>query len=308
MRILYLGTPDIAVPPLEALVAAGYEIVAVVTQPDQPARRSTTRVPSPVRQAAERLGLPVQTPQTLKDPQAVAALEATRPELAVVAAYGEILRQNVLAIPRLGFLNIHPSLLPRHRGPAPVVGAILAGDDETGVTIMQLDRGMDSGPLLAQQRQPLAPDARAGALTEALFSVGAKLLVDVIPAYAAGELQLQPQDHSQATITKLIRKDDGQIDWALPALQIERMTRAYDPWPGATTSWRGQPLKILAAEPLELAATGQLPGTILPGSELLVATGAGALRLVQVQAAGRRPVQGQEFRRNMQAQPGDRLG
>jgi methionyl-tRNA formyltransferase len=276
MRVLYLGTPAFAVPPLEALHAAEYQIVGVVTQPDSPARRSGERVPSPVRRAAESLGLPVLTPPTLKDPAVVAALAAMRPEVAVVAAYGEILRRAVLDIPPLGFLNIHPSLLPRWRGPAPVVGAILAGDAETGVTIMQLDPGMDSGPLLAQQRVPLAPDARAGALTDELFRLGTALLLDVLPRYARGALTPQLQDHAQATVTRLVQKNDGRIDWAQPAAVIERMTRAYDPWPGAFTLWRGQPLKILVARVLADWHGPEPPGSLLPGPLLRVATGVGA--------------------------------
>ena len=193
------------------------------------------------------LGIPVFQPESLRDPAAVEQLAALRPDAGVVAAYGEILRKNVLAIPPHGYLNIHPSLLPRHRGPTPVPGAILAGDTETGVTVMLLDAKMDSGPILAQQRMPLPPDARSGSLTEELFTLGSALLLEALAGYAAGTLAPSPQDDSQATYTKLLKKEDGAIDWGAAAIQIERMTRAYDPWPGAQTSWRGQPFKIIAA-------------------------------------------------------------
>jgi methionyl-tRNA formyltransferase len=307
MRLIYLGTPEFAVPPLEALHAAGYTIVAVITQPDSPARRSRELVPSPVRAAAERLGLPVQTPATLRDSDAVAALAATRPDLAVVAAYGEILRRDVLAIPSHGYLNIHPSLLPRWRGPAPVAGAILAGDAQTGVTIMRIDAGMDSGPILAQRALPLPPDARAGALTAELFVLGANMLLEAIPPYLAGELVPQPQDHAQATRTGLIRKDDGRVDWARPAVQIERMTRAYDPWPGAFTHYGGQPLRLLAAAVDASWQGEEPPGAMLPGPELRVATGAGALRLLEVQPAGKRPMTGAAWRRGLREGAGARF-
>jgi methionyl-tRNA formyltransferase len=293
MRILFMGSPAFAALPLEALAAAGHTIVGVVTQPDRPAGRERRLTPPPVKQAAEQLGLPVLQPETLRDPQVVAQLAALAPDVGVVAAYGEILRRNVLAIPPLGYLNIHPSLLPLHRGPTPVAGAILAGDRETGVTIMRLDPGMDSGPLLAQAVVPLPADARAGALTDELFALGSRLLVEVLPRYAAGELAPREQDHSQASITRLLKKGDGAIDWGLPAIVIERMTRAYDPWPGATTSWRGQPLRLIAAGVDAAWAGGALPGTPLGQGATggpRIATGSGALELRELQPAGKRPM------------------
>jgi methionyl-tRNA formyltransferase len=248
-----------------------------------------------VKQAALELGLPVIQPESLRDPAVVAELVALAPELGVVAAYGEILRKNVLAIPPLGYLNVHPSLLPLHRGPTPVAGAILAGERETGVSIMRLDPGMDSGPLLAQAVVPLPPDARAGPLTDALFQLGARLLAEVIPPYAAGALVPQPQDHSRATTTRLLKKEDGQVDWALPALIIERTTRAYDPWPGAFTTWQGQPVRLLRATVDSSWEGDTAPGTLLGKANSggpLVATGSGALELLELQPAGRRAMAG----------------
>ncbi len=293
MRIIFLGSPAIAVIPLEALVRAGYQIVAVVTQPDRPAGRRNMLTPPPVKLAAERLGLPVFQPQTLRELAAVAHIAALQPDLGVVAAYGEILRKNVLELPPLGYLNIHPSLLPRYRGPAPVTGAILAGDPETGVSVMRLDSGMDSGPILAQQAVPLPPDARAGNFTMAMFELGSQLLLDVLPAYIHGTLIPQPQDHSRATFTAMLRKQDGQVDWRMPAVQIERMVRAYDPWPGTYTFWKGQQLKLL-----DVGVRPDLPPTHPIGTlwseagQPLVATGTDVLELRQVQPAGKRPMTG----------------
>ncbi|MBC8162514.1 MAG: methionyl-tRNA formyltransferase [Roseiflexaceae bacterium] len=301
MRVVYLGTPALAVIPLAALAAdPRFEVVGVVTQPDRPAGRSGQPEPPPVKQAAVAHGIPVLQPDTLRDPAAVEALAAMRPDAGVVAAYGEILRKQVLAIPPLGYLNIHPSLLPRWRGPTPVAGAILAGDAETGVTVMRLDAQMDSGPILAQQRQPLAADARAGLLSDALFHIGAGLLCEALAAYAAGSLSAVAQDDAQATYTRLLRRADGQIDWMLPAAQIERMIRAYDPWPGAFTTWRGQPLRILSARAHAENQHAVQPGVLLSTRDTIsVATGGGTLELIAVQPAGKRAMAAAEWARGL---------
>ena len=310
LRVVFLGTPDFAAIPLEALARDGrYALVGVVTQPDRPAGRGRAPEPPPVKQAALRLGLPVLQPETLREEAAVAQLAALRPDVGVVAAYGEILRKAVLAIPPLGYVNIHPSLLPRHRGPTPVPGAILAGDAETGVTVMKLDAKMDAGPILAQRRIPLPPDARAKALTEELFGLGAALLLESLEAYAAGRLEPTPQDDSRATYTALLQKADGAIDWGVQAERIERMTRAYDPWPGAWTSWRGQPLKIIAGCAHAEWAGDAPPGTLLERKDgVWVATGAGALELLLVQPAGKRALAAAEWRRGLRDLAGARLG
>ncbi len=309
MRMLFLGSPSFAVTPLEALAGAGYEIVAVVTQPDRPAGRRRQLSPPPVKQAAERLGLPVLQPETLRDPASVAELAALQPDIAVVAAYGEILRRRVLEIPPLGYLNIHPSLLPRHRGPTPVAGAILAGDSETGVSIMRLDRGMDSGPLLAQVTVPLPAVARTGPLTEELFRLGADLLLDVLPPYIAGRLQPQEQDHSQASVTRLLSREDSRIDWSLPAIVIERRIRAFDPWPGTASTWRGQPIKILAGRVQDTWQGREPPGSLLISEgRPMVSTGSGALELLTVQPAGKRPINAIDWLKGQRATPGERFG
>ncbi|CAA9238874.1 MAG: Methionyl-tRNA formyltransferase [uncultured Chloroflexia bacterium] len=296
MRVVFLGTPAFVVQPLRRLVEAGHEIVAVVTQPDRPAGRARAPQPPPVKQAALDLGLPVVQPETLRDPAAVEQLRALRPEVGVVAAYGEILRRNVLEIPTLGYLNIHPSLLPLYRGPSPVAAAILAGDAVTGVTVMLLERAMDAGPILAQASLPLDQEARTGPLTGQLFAMGANLLVGALPLYAAGELVPEPQDHARATITHMLVKDDGRLDWSEPAAKLERAVRAYDPWPGAWTTFLDQPLKIIRAT-VEAGAVEAAPGTILDTPSLLVATGDGLLRLDEVQPAGKRPMAGSDWRR-----------
>jgi methionyl-tRNA formyltransferase len=310
MRVIFLGTPEFAAIPLEALARdPRYQVVGVVTQPDRAAGRSRAPAEPPVKRAAVQLGIPVFQPESLRDPAAVEQLAALRPDAGIVAADGEILRKNVLAIPPLGYLNIHPSLLPRHRGPTPVPGAILAGDTETGVTVMLLDAKMDSGPILAQQRAPLAPDARSGPLTEELFRLGAALLLEALESYAAGTLAPRPQDDSQATYTKLLTKDDGAIDWAGSATDIERMTRAYDPWPGAHTSWRGQPFKVIAARAHSEWSGSAAPGTLLPEhGSAWVATGAGALELLTIQPAGKRPLAAADWWRGLREIAGARLG
>jgi methionyl-tRNA formyltransferase len=310
IRVLFLGTPEFATIPLAALAHdPRYQVVGAVTQPDRPAGRGRAPEPPPVKRAALSLGIPVLQPESLRDPVAAEQLAALRPDVGVVAAYGEILRKSVLAIPPLGYLNIHPSLLPRHRGPTPVPGAILAGDPQTGVTVMLLDAKMDSGPIIAQQRVPLPPDARSDTLTEELFRLGSALLLEALPSYAAGAISPTPQDDSQATYTKMLKKEDGTINWGTSATQIERMTRAYHPWPGAQTLWRGQPLKIIAARAHPGWAGDEPPGALLPRPDgIWVATGAGALELLTVQPSGKRPLAAADWRRGLREIAGAQFG
>jgi methionyl-tRNA formyltransferase len=308
MRILFLGSPEYAALPLRALAESGHEIVGVVTQPDRPSGRSRAPAPPPVALAARELGLPLFQPPTLRDPAVVEQLAALRPDAAVLAAYGEILRKKVLAIPPRGVLNIHPSLLPRWRGPSPVAGAILAGDRETGVSIMLLDAGMDSGPLLAQRRVPLDGDERAGPLTTRLFELGAELLLEALPAYASGAIEPRPQEGEAATYTRLLAKDDGLVRWEEPAAQIERAVRAYDPWPGSFSHWRGARLRLLSAAVASPAAPAP-PGTLaMVGARALVACGEGALELLEVQPAGKQPMRAADWARGQKPQPGEGFG
>lgn len=307
MRILFLGTPSPAVHPLRRLVEAGHEVVTVVTQPDRPAGRSGAPQPPPVKQAALELGLPVFQPETLRDDAVVERLRALQPEAGVVAAYGEILRRAVLEIPTLGYLNIHPSLLPLYRGPSPVAAAILAGDEMAGVTVMLLERAMDAGPILAQTPILLDSSARAGPLTDRLFALGAEMLVGVLPLYASGDLVPAPQEPTRATVTRMLTREDGRMEWTRPAIDIERAVRAYDPWPGSWTTWKGQPLKILSAT-VEEHTGGERPGAILDLPGLVVAAGVDAVRLREIQPAGKRTMSGDEWKRGQRGLTGARLG
>lgn len=293
-RVVYLGTPAFAVPPLRVLLEEGHAVAAVVTQPDRPAGRSGAPGPSPVKVYAREQGLTVWQPQRLRG-EAIEQLRALAPDIIIVAAYGEILHPSVLEIPPHGCLNLHASLLPRHRGAAPVAAAILAGDAETGITLMQMDAGMDTGAIVAQEKIALTGGERQGELTARLADLGAGLLRRVLPAWLAGEITPQPQDESQATYCLPLRREDGQIDWTWPASLIERMTRAYDPWPGAYTFLRGRRLRLwqvrVIADPPALA-----PGVlIIAGRRLIAGTGEGALLLEQVQLEGKRRMSAEEF-------------
>jgi methionyl-tRNA formyltransferase len=295
VRVIYMGTPAFAVPPLQALLEAGYDIVTVVTQPDRPAGRSRTPQPSPVKKWALQHDLPVWQPQRLRG-QATTHLRTLAPGLIVVAAYGEILRPTVLDLPTHGCLNLHASLLPRHRGAAPIAAALLAGDDETGITLMQMDAGMDTGAIVAQEAISLAGQERRGELTAHLGQVAADLLRRTLPAWLAGQITPRSQDEAQATYCRVLRREDGRIDWTQPASYIERMTRAYDPWPGAHTLLRGRRLQIWQAG--VKAGQTTAPGILsLQGQQIVVGTGAGELVLEEVQLAGKRRMSGEEFAR-----------
>ena len=309
VRIVFMGTPRFAVPTLEALATqTSYELVCVVTQPDRPAGRERKLVASPVKEAALARGLPVWQPATLRDPQAVEKLRALSPTLIVIAAFGQILRPDVLAIPPKGCLNVHASLLPRWRGAAPIPAAILAGDEETGVTVMLVDEGMDTGPILAQTPLSIDPTDTTGSLTERLAALGADLLIQTLPVWLAGEIQPRPQDHGQATTCRPLRKEEGWLDWTRPAVQLSRQVRAYNPWPGAYTTWQGQRLKVLRAAPVEWRGA-QPPGQVvtLPGGTA-VTTGEGALLLFEVQLAGKRAMSIADFLRGQQEFLGSHLG
>ena len=290
-----MGTPQFAVPGLQALVAAGYNVVAVVTQPDRPVGRSGKAIASAVKQAAVTLGLLVLQPEKLRPPEVVASLRELQPDLTIVAAYGEILRSNVLEITRYGNINVHASLLPKYRGAAPISAAILAGESETGVSIMLMDVGMDTGPTLAQRATPIGVMDTTPELTARLAEIGATLLVETLPRYLSGALKPQPQNDAAATYTRPLHKDDGRIDWQQPATQIERMVRAYYPWPSAFTTWQGKRLKLLAAV-ITGSVAGSEPGHVYrSGQQVVVTTGAGGLALKQVQLEGRQAMEIKAF-------------
>jgi methionyl-tRNA formyltransferase len=296
LRVVFMGTPDFAVPALEYLVTSDYQVVGVYTRQDKAAGRGQLLAASPVKKAAAKFNLPVIQPHTLKAPEAVAELTALRPDLIAVAAFGQILPLQVLNTPRFGCLNIHPSLLPRYRGVSPIPAAIMAGDEFTGVSIMLLDAGTDTGPILSQAQVPVLPADTTGSLTHKLSIVGAQLLVDALPRWTSGQLKPRSQDNAAATYCRKLTKEDGLIDWQLPAAVLERRIRALSPWPGAFTTWQGKQLKIFSAKPAAASETGET-GTVvaLKNREVGVVTGDGVLVIISLQFEGKKAMTAAEF-------------
>lgn len=295
-----MGSPEFAVPSLEHLILNKYQVVAVYTQPDRPAGRGRVLVSPPVKEAALRCGLPVVQPTSLKSAEAVTQLADFQPDVIVVAAFGQILPQSVLDIPGYGCINIHPSLLPKFRGASPVAAAILSGDEFTGVSIMLLDAGMDTGPVLARAMVPVSPQDNTGSLTDRLSLLAAHLLQEVLVGWRRREIAPQPQNEAEATYSTQITKEEGEIDWHLSAVDIWRRVRAFNPWPGCYTKWRGRQLKIIEAEPLPgESATGVGQVVALSGCKAVpgVGTGDGVLGLLQVQLEGKRAMSAAEFLR-----------
>ncbi len=312
-RIVYMGTPDFAVPALAALhengAAKGWQLVGVVTQPDRPAGRGKRVVMSSVKEYALAHNLPVLQPGRLRrEPDAIEALRALAPDVVVVAAYGQILPKKVLEIPPFGCLNIHASLLPAWRGASPITASLLAGETETGVTLMLMDVGMDTGPMLAQARMAIGGDDTTASLSEKLAAQGADLLVGQLPLWLAGEIA--PTDQAdlpgEVSICSLVKKEDGQIDWSQPAAHIERMVRAYTPWPSAFTLWKEQNFKIWQAE--TLAGNGAVGEVVSVENGVAVGTGEGLLALTTVQPAGKRAMDIRSFLNGAPDFVGSRLG
>src|SRR3954468_8901143 len=247
IRVVFMGSPAFAIPSLAGLLAAGHEIVLVLAQPDRPAGRGRQSTPPPVAAFARERSLPLFQPPSLKPPEAFARVREAAPDVIVVAAYGLILRREVLELPRLGCLNVHASLLPRHRGAAPISAAILAGDPETGVCLMQMEVGLDTGPVLARLSTPIAPTDDTPTLTDRLALLGRDVLLETLPQWAAGEIVPVPQDDSLATYAPKITREDARLNWSRPAEDLWRQVRAYRGWPDAFTTWQGKQLKILAA-------------------------------------------------------------
>lgn len=309
LRLVFAGTPEFAAEHLKALLDTPNQIVAVYTQPDRPAGRGQKLMPSPVKQLALQHGLPVLQPPTLRDPAAQEELRALAPDLMVVVAYGLILPQVVLDIPRLGCINSHASLLPRWRGAAPIQRAVQAGDAESGVTVMQMEAGLDTGPMLLKVTTPISAGDTGGSLHDRLAQLGPQAVVQAIEGLAAGTLQGEVQDGALATYAHKLNKDEARIDWSRPADELERLVRAFNPWPICHSTLDGQPLKVLAAEPAE--GRGQ-PGQILDASKdgLTVACGEGALRLTRLQLPGGKPMAFADLynSRREQFAPGQVLG
>ena len=304
MRVVFMGTPEFAVPSLEHLMFNQYQVIAVYTQPDKPAGRGRSPVPSPLKRAALTRKLPGVQPVSLKGVEVAAQLAGFHPDVIVVAAFGQILPPAVLDIPGCGCINIHPSLLPRFRGGSPVAAAILAGDEFTGVSIMLMDRGLDTGPVLARAQIPIAPQDTTGLLTAKLSLIAARLLQEALPRWQRGEITPQPQNEIEATSCSPISKEEGEIDWRLPAIDIWRRVRAFQPWPGCYTRWQGMRLEIIEAVPLPEESTdgaGRIV-TLTPAVERSqaafgVSTGDGVLGVLKVQLAGKRAMSAAEFLR-----------
>jgi methionyl-tRNA formyltransferase len=312
LRIIYMGTPQFAVPALETLIEnaapgkalpEGYELATVITRPDKPVGRGQEIIYSPVKQTALAHNIPVWQPGSLKKPENIEALALYSADLYIVAAFGQILPQAVLDQPRYGTLNIHASLLPKYRGVSPISEAILQGDSETGVTIMLLDAGVDTGPMLLKKSMPLSGDETTGTLTPKLAELGAQALLETLPRWIGGEITPEPQDLEKASHTHMLHKEDGHISCEQPAAVLARKVRAYNPWPAAYTSWRGKLLKILSAHPVPFELTEPIaPGTVKLREEaghkmLAIITGNGLLAVTQVQLEGKKAMSAEEFLR-----------
>jgi methionyl-tRNA formyltransferase len=303
MRVVFLGTPKFAVPTLEALVAAGHDVVCVVTQPDRPSGRGQQLTASPVKETALRHALPVYQPERIRRPEAVAALAALAPDVMVVVGYGQIIPQSVIDIPPHGIVNVHASLLPKYRGAGPVQWAIANGETRTGVTTMRIDAGLDTGDMLLKAETEIGPDETAVELGARLAAMGAALLVETLGNIAS--IAPQKQDSAQATYAPLLKKEDGLIDWRQPAQAIHNRVRAFQPWPGAYTRFRGQQLHIWKSR--AAAEEPSVPGRLLL-HPLRVVCGEGALELIEVQLEGRKRIAAEAFANGQRITVSDILG
>ena len=298
MRILFWGTPDFAVPSLRALDDEGHEVVGVVTQPDRPAGRGRRLTPSPVRAAAEALGIPVLTPEKPRGDEFMATLRGLAPELSVVVAYGHILRREVLDVPPLGSINVHASLLPELRGAAPINWAIARGHEFTGVTVMRMVEAMDAGPMLHRVEEPILPDQTASGLTERLAEVGAEALVEALALLGAGALAEDEQNHALATFAPKVNREVARVDWDRPAQEVAWHIRGMDAVPGAWSELEGEAVKLFRPSALEEGGLASAPGTVLVADEVhgvVVAAGEGAVSLGEVQPPGKRRMQAQDW-------------
>ena len=323
MRVIFMGTPDFGVPVLEAIVRAGHEVAAAVTQPDRPKGRGKGVAMSPVKEAAMRLGIPVLQPVKVKAPEAVAELKNLAPDVIVVVAFGQILSQEILDIPPFGCVNVHASLLPKYRGAAPIQQAILDGEEETGITTMLMDKGLDTGCILLQERVAIAPDETGGSLFDKLSAVGAPLLVKTLDGLAKGEIKPIPQE-GETCYAGMLDKSMGRIDWTESAAAIDRKVRALNPWPSAYTALAGSTVKIWKAEVLpagkspengaavtdNLPSAAVTPGTVTASSEsgIDVATGDGILRILELQAEGKKRMESAAYLRGHAVPAGTLLG
>jgi methionyl-tRNA formyltransferase len=308
LRVTFFGTPSFAVPTLDALLSSPHTVIAVVTQPDRPRGRGQRTTASPVKERAAAAGVPVLQPHVVKTGEFAEELSALNADIAVVAAYGQILTERLLAIPRLGMINVHASLLPRYRGAAPIHRAIIAGESTTGVTIMRMVRALDAGPMIATEQVAIGQDDTSVDVEDRLARIGAALLVRTLDDIAAGRAREAAQDDSAATYAPRLSKDDGRVDWNRPAVDVHNLIRGLHPWPHAVTFSAGSRLILHRSHPSNTTST-QAPGTILDasGDRLSIATGGGVLDLLEIQAEGKRPMRVREFLAGHPLTPGTRL-
>ncbi|MBR1471463.1 MAG: methionyl-tRNA formyltransferase [Lachnospiraceae bacterium] len=314
MKIVFMGTPDYAAGALEAIIAAGHEVTAVVCQPDKPKGRSGALSACPVKECALRHAIPVLQPARIRRPEAVEELRQYPADVFVVAAFGQILSQEILDMPRLGCINIHASLLPKYRGAAPIQWCIVDGETESGVTIMQMDAGIDTGDILLSRRVEITAEETGGSLFEKLSKTGAELIVEALPLIAAGKLTPVKQKEEESNYARMLKKEDGRIDWQKTAEQIARLVRGMDPWPSAYTSCRGKQLKIWKARALPVSGeedraaseAGSVAGT--GKQSFTVACGSGLLEVLEVQLEGKKRMPSGDFLRGVSLEAGERLG
>ena len=310
MKIVYMGTPDFAVPPLRSLLNTEYEVAAVVTQPDKPKGRGKALMPTPVKEEALKHGIPVYQPEKVREPGFVEKLRELKPDLIVVAAFGQIIPESVLNMPKFGCINIHASLLPKYRGAAPIQYAVIDGEKESGVTIMKMGKGLDTGDMIARTEVPLAKDETGGSLFEKLSSAGARLLVETLPDIFAGTAVYEKQpEESPIPYAAMITKKMGLIDFSKSAEELERLVRGLNPWPSAYTFLNGKNLKIWKAEADMTQAEKNIPGTVVRADEegICVACGTGRLILKEVQLEGKKRMDSASFLRGCKVEPGTRL-
>ena len=307
MRLVFLGTPAFAVPTLEQIAAAGHQLAAVVTQPDRPSGRGRHLAASPIKQAAQRLGIPVYQPERVRRPEALEYLRALAPEAMVVVGYGQIIPQSVIDLAPLGIINVHASLLPKYRGAGPIQWAIVNGETRTGVTTMRIDAGLDTGEMLLKAETGIGPEENAVDLGRRLALMGAELLVQTLDGLAAGSIAGQKQDDSQASYAPLLKKEDGAIGWNLPAGQIHNRVRGLQPWPGAYAAFRGQKLHLWRTRVVEGDGAGK-GGVVLKAKPLLVQCGRGTLELLEVQMEGRKRVPAADFANGQRLNENEVLG
>jgi methionyl-tRNA formyltransferase len=308
MRVVFLGTPEFAVPSLHALISSAHEVAAVLTQPDRPKGRGKEVAESPVKSAARAAGLSIYQPERIRRPEIVELLNGIAPELMVVVGYGQIIPQTIIDLPRYGILNVHASLLPKYRGAAPIQWAIASGEAQTGVTIMQIDAGLDTGDMLLKASVPIKPDETALDLSARLAPLGAGLLIEALRQIATNSIHREKQNEAEATYAPVLKKEDGLIDWSRPAPQIYNCLRGFTPWPGAYTTFRGQKLLVLSARVTEDSPVS--PGTLRSDNRRLI-VGCGensVLELLEVQLSGKKRISAQAFINGYQPAEDERLG